>query len=296
MDAEPDGAPVALVTGGTSGIGEETTLELARRGWRVVFVGRDRARCEAVYARAATTGLRPRLDHRLADLSDPRQVRELADGLARHGPAVSVLVNNAGALFTRRELTAQGVERTWALNVLAPYLLTEALWPTLRAHAPARVVNVASEAHRYGHFERNGPASAGRYSGLGTYGASKAAMIQLTRFWADRWVGTGVRAFALHPGFVRSRFATNNRGLVAAGFRFSAALAGIRPATAARYVCRLAADPNVGEESGTYFRKESPSRPAAEATDPEVRARLLAWLASPTGSLAGPSSPRAEAT
>ena len=280
MSSSPAPGRVALVTGGSSGIGAATVVELARQGEPVIFVGRDRHRCERVRSQATAMGPGARVEYRIADLSRTAAVRSLVAGLTDE--PIGLLVNNAGAIFARRELTEEGIERTWALNVLAPYILTEGLWGSLARYSPGRVVNVASEAHRYGSPEPSAPPGSGRYSALRTYGGSKAALIQLTRYWAERVDPARVTVYAVHPGFVRSRFAQNNSGLLGAGFRLSAALAGISCRRAASYVCRLALQASVGAPSGSYVRKTRVALPSRAATDPAIRDRLLAWLESQT--------------
>jgi retinol dehydrogenase 12 len=141
---------ICLVTGATLGIGKETALGLARKGAHVVLVGRDAARTRETAAGIANESGNPQVDFLIADLSSQAEVRRLAAEFKDKYPRLDVLLNNAGAIFTRRETTVEGFERTWALNHLAEFLLTRLLLDTLEASAPARIVNVASTAHTRG--------------------------------------------------------------------------------------------------------------------------------------------------
>src|SRR5262245_11902175 len=198
-----------LITGATSGIGAITARELARRGARSVVVGRDPARCEATLAELRPlTGPDAIPEAIVADLATITGVDRLGDEFRSRHDQLHVLLNNAGAMFAERQLTADGFERTFALNHLAYFRLTNLLLETLKASAPARVVNVASDAHRrmrHG-MEWDNLMGEQRYRPFRAYCQSKLANILFTRELARRLEGSGVTANCLHPGFVRTRF------------------------------------------------------------------------------------------
>lgn len=196
----------AVVTGASSGIGLETARGLAALGAKVVLVCRDQTRAEAaVTSIEGSTGNRD-LHVCLGDLYLMREVRRVAAEIRRRFPLMHVLVNNAGLLHGAREVTAEGLERTFALNHLAPFLLTYELREVLAASRPSRVVTVASAAHRYGRMRLDDLQSERGYTQLGAYGMSKLANILFAREAARRFAGTGVVSNAVHPGGVRSRF------------------------------------------------------------------------------------------
>jgi NAD(P)-dependent dehydrogenase (short-subunit alcohol dehydrogenase family) len=266
---------VCLVTGATSGIGYVTARELARRGATVALVGRDKARVEAAVARIRQeTGAAAVVDYLLADLSSQAQVRQLAQEFTGHYPRLDVLVNDAGAIFTTRQETVDGLEMTFALNHLAPFLLTNLLLDTLKASAPARVVTVASDAHKGATLPFDDLQHArGRYSGLGVYGESKLANIMFTYELARRLAGTGIATNTLHPGFVASGFARNN------GRLYGVAMTLLRPVMVsaekgAQTPIYLATAPEVAGVSGQYFINCKPARSSAASYD-EAAARRL---------------------
>jgi retinol dehydrogenase-12 len=228
---KPLAGRTCLVTGATSGIGEVTARELARKGATVVIVGRDRARCKATVATIRKQASNPAVEYVLADLSSQSEIRRAAaEFLARHS-RLHVLVNNAGALLARRCESVDGIEMTLALNHLAPFLLTNLLLDTLKASAAARVVTVSSHVHEmvrgfdfddpqaarrgfWGYGGRAGPlltfVAPMKHPALLQYARSKLANLLFTYELARRLEGTGVTANALHPGFVATRFTAGN--------------------------------------------------------------------------------------
>ena len=194
-----------LVTGATSGIGEVTALELARMGACVVLVGRSPDRCEASVARIKQATGSSSVEYLIADLSSLAQVRQAADQFKEKHSHLEVLVNNAGAVFLRRQLSSDGFEMTFALNHLSYFLLTILLLDTLKASAPARIVNVSSDSHRGQQLDFNDLQIQKSYGVMKAYGRSKLANMLFTYELSRRLNGASVTVNALHPGAVATR-------------------------------------------------------------------------------------------
>jgi NAD(P)-dependent dehydrogenase (short-subunit alcohol dehydrogenase family) len=263
---------VCVVTGASSGIGQAASVALAGLGATVVLVCRDRGRGETAMAQVAgaATGDAPALE--LADLSSLQQVRALAGRLAGL-PRIDVLVNNAGLVIYHRQLTVDGLEHTFALNHLAPFLLTNLLVPKLEASAPARVVTVASTAHRSARLDLDDPQLERRYSPMLAYSNSKLANIMFTRELARRLDGTGVTANCLHPGTVRTQFGQTGSAWLKLGLMIGGPF--LRsPQAGARTVVYLASSPEVSGESGGYYVSAKRREPSAAARDDGAARRL----------------------
>ena len=266
---------VVVVTGGTSGIGQVAAVELARQGARIVLIARDRAR--VAQALAEISGARPGVAHRAvyADLASIGQTRRVGAEIVATEPRVDVLINNAGALFNRRQLSPDGLEMTFAVNHMAYFVLTEALRPALAASAPARIVNTASGAHLGAKLDFDDLQSEHAYSGFQVYGRSKLCNILFTRELARRLQGSGVTANSLHPGFVATRFGDRSGGLLQAVMPI-AKLGAISPSRGAETIVYLASSPEVAAVSGLYFYRSRPETPTPEAQDDVAAARLWA--------------------
>lgn len=275
--------PVSVVTGGTSGIGRALVEGLRARPGTVVVVGRDPDRVAKVLAELQATPGPAQLEGAVADLSRIAEVQRLGDELMERFSRIDILVNNAGAFFARREETEEGHERTWALNVLAPFLLTHRLVPRLIADAPTRVVNVASAAHLGHRLDLGDVEGHRRYRGFRQYGRSKLAIIALTYEFAERLAPARVSVNALHPGFVRSGFARNNPGGTALTIRVLARVFGISPERGARTAAFLATSPEVATTTGAYFVREHAVRSSSASYDRATRARLWDGCARATG-------------
>ena len=246
-----------VVTGASTGIGFEVARQSAMRGARVFLVSRDPGRLEVARRQILVGAPEAELETFPTDLSSLKEVRRLAEGISRR-PPVHILLNNAGAVFARRQLTPEGHERTWALNVLGPFLLTNLLKPTLTFAAPARVVNVSSAAHRSGRMHWEDLEGEQRYRAYRLYSQSKLAVLLMTYEMARRWRSSRISVNACHPGFVRSRFGQNNPGLYGRGFRILEMLFGISPKRGAETPLHLAFDPVGGSHSGGYFSHGAP--------------------------------------
>ena len=270
-------AKTIVATGATSGIGEVAVLELARLGARIVFVARDEGRAEATLRNLEA--IAPRLGHRvhLADLSSMAETRRVGAAIAASEPRIDVLINNAGAMFADRRATPEGLERTFALNHMAYFLLTATLRETLASSAPARIVSTASAAHAGATLDFDDLQTARRYSGWRAYGRSKLANILFTRELARRLAGTGVAANCLHPGFVATRFGDESGGWTSRLMPLARAFA-IAPDEGADTIVHLASSPKVEGATGAYFVKRAIAEPSAAARD-DAAAKLL-WEAS----------------
>jgi NAD(P)-dependent dehydrogenase (short-subunit alcohol dehydrogenase family) len=263
-----------VITGATSGIGLETALRLAERGARLALVGRDRRRGEAALAAVRQRASGCDIQIHYADLMRLGEVRRLAFDLLSALPRIDVLLNNAGAIFRERQETADGLERTFALNHMAYFLLTDLLRDRLVESAPARVVNVASEAHRGARLDFADLQNARNYTGWSAYRRSKLANILFTRQLARRLEGTGVTANCLHPGFVASRFGDETGGLFRLGLSWAKSLFAISPEQGARTSVHVATAPEPGITSGRYYVKSKPATPSPAALDDVAAVRL----------------------
>lgn len=258
-----------VVTGASAGIGTATALGLAARRASLALVGRDRGRLDDVARRCKEAGS-PEVQVYRCDFAVLDEVTTLAASLLEDLPRIDVLVNNAALVLQRREETVDGFEKTFAVNHLAPYLLTRLLLDRLVASAPARVVNVSSDAHTFGPLDPADYMSTQSYKPLRVYGRSKVANILFTVELASRLEGTGVTVNCLHPGFVSTSLGRDNKlGLL---FVKLASPFIKKPADGAATVLLLAADEVA--ESGAYFIGRGVATPRPWATDPDLARRL----------------------
>lgn len=266
-----------LITGATDGIGKETARALAKQGATVVIVGRSREKGERVLAELKQTTGNANIELLLADLSSMNEVRALAEAFKAKHNRLDVLVNNAGAIYDKREVTVDGYERTFATNHLAYFLLTNLLLDLLKKSAPARIVNVASEAHKSGKLDFDDLQSEKNFSTFTVYGTSKLANVLFTYELARRLAGTGVTANCLHPGVIASGFGNSTNWLLRAGF------AVVRPfmidaVKGAQTTIYCASSPEVEGVTGKYFKNKRPY-PSRKLTHNEAIAKRL-WDAS----------------
>lgn len=266
---------ICLVTGTTSGIGKETALGLAQMGATVVMVARDRERGETVRDEIRARSGNQHVDLLLADLSSQQAVRQLVEQFRQNYPALHVLINNAGVFSLRRRTTIDGLELMFAVNYLAPFLLTNLLLDMLKASAPSRIVNVSSDAHEAGYINLDDLQSEKSYRFMRPYGQSKLALLLFTYELARRLEGTGVTVNALHPGFVSTNIGqTGLRGIARSAAKFVTSLAGISPEEGAKTPIYLASSPDVAGISGKYFVKGVPRRSAPISYDEALAHRL----------------------
>lgn len=276
----------AVVTGATGGLGRETSMALAERGARLVLVARNRAKAERLAADIAARTGNEQVSLVVADLSIQAQVRGAADEVLATGEPVHVLLNNAGAVFgSPRRLSDDGIEMTFALNHLAYFMLSVLLLDRLRASAPARIVNVASDAYKdaKGPFDFDDVNAQARYSGLRQYAQSKLANILFTRHLARHLEGTGVTVnAATPPRLTATGFARNLHPVANVALRAAAPLL-LSPAKGARSLVHLCASPEVEGVTGTYWSgMRQPDLTPAATSDADA-ARLWALSRSLTG-------------
>jgi NAD(P)-dependent dehydrogenase (short-subunit alcohol dehydrogenase family) len=265
---------VCVITGATSGIGLVAAERLAAMGARLVLVGRDKARGEATITRIKRRSPGAEIRIHYADLSRLVEMNRLTSEIAAIEPRIDVLINNAGAMFAARSVTEDGLERTFAVNHMAYFVLAIRLKERLVAAAPARIVNTASDAHRGNILDFDDLQSARRYRGLTAYGRSKLANILFTREFARRLAGTGVTVNCLHPGFVATRIADNNGGVFRLGVGVAKSLFALSPEKGAETMVHLASSPDVAGITGGYFAKSRPATPTAAAQDDAAARRL----------------------
>lgn len=275
---------VAVVTGATSGIGKEVARGLAAWGARTVVVGRGEERSARIAHEIAVETKNASVESvGVEDLARTSEVRRLAATLLERYPRLDVLVNNAGAVYVRRDVSAEGIERTFALNVLAPFLLTSLLVPSLVAAAPSRVVNVSSAAHRGATVDFADLEMARHYHGFRAYSRSKLELLLLTREFGRRLRGTGVSVNAVHPGFVHSGFGQNNRGAFAGAIWVFGAAFGRRPARGAETPLFVATSPSLDGTSGEYFSNCAPRSGSPASRDAGAARRLYRVCLERTG-------------
>jgi retinol dehydrogenase 14 len=262
-----------LVTGATSGIGKATALGLAARGARVAITGRNRVRADDAAREIAATGGAP-AEVFLADMSSQAQVRRLADEVLDRLDVLDVLVNNVGGYWNTRHVTADGLEHTFAVNHLAPFLLTDLLLDRLRRRAAARVVTVSSHAHAAGRIDFDDLQGERSYSGARAYNQSKLANVLFTYELARRLRGASVTANALHPGVVSTSFGAEDPGRAQ---RLAVPL--LRPfmrspRRGAATSIRLASAAELEGVTGSYFVNSRPATSSDRSHDESAAAKL----------------------
>lgn len=267
-----------LITGATNGIGKEAARQIAETGASVVIVGRTSEKLTRVVAEIKQSSGNPTINGILADLSELGGMHSLAQQFLARYQRLDVLLNNAGALFTERKLTSDGFERTFALNHLSYFLVTQLLLDVLKASAPARIINVASDVHVGGHINFDDLHGASGYSPLRAYSQSKLANVMFTYELAERLATTPVTVNTLHPGMVRSGFGKNNKSVVgrvtSMVLGLLQRLQGVDVVAGADTAVYLACAPEVEGVTGAYWYKRQQKRSSPESLDSTQWKRL----------------------
>ena len=264
---------VVVVTGANSGVGRATSLELAKMGARVVMVARNREKGEAAMSEIKKASKNDSVDLLLADLSSLESVRQLASQIQGKYSRLHVLINNAGLFNQRRHVTSDGYEATFAVNYLAPFLLTNLLLDQLKASAPSRIVNVSSVGHYNGHINFDDLNLEKNYGGWKSYEQSKLALVLFTHELARRLERTGVTTNSLHPGTV----ATNiwSRPLGPMGFIMAVPKLFMKSSReGAETVVHLASSPEVRGATGEYWDNLKVKKSSEESYNEEIAKRL----------------------
>jgi NAD(P)-dependent dehydrogenase (short-subunit alcohol dehydrogenase family) len=269
---------VIVVTGGNAGIGKEAAVGLAGLGGRVIITARNEERGRAALEEIRYRSGNDTADVMALDLASFRSIRSFAADVLDRFDQIDVLVNNAGLILRRRAETEDGFEETFGVNHLGHFLLTDLLLDRLRASAPARVVVVASHAHKGARrgLDFDDLMAERRYRWMDAYNKSKLANIYFARELARRLDGTDVTVNALHPGFVRSEFGRGGDlgGLYGFGIKYLASPFAISPEKGARTTVYLASSPEVDGVSGGYFYKSKPTQPSNVGQDAAAARRL----------------------
>ncbi len=263
-----------ILTGASRGIGRSTALALGAAGADLGLVCRDAARADEAVGAVRAAGARGAIDVFYADLSSLADMKRVAGEIDARYPRIDVLLNNAGGIFPERRSTVDGLEHTFAVNHLAYFVVTALLAPKLRASAPARVVNVASTAHRGVALDFDDLQSERGYSAFRVYSRSKLANVLFTRELARRLAGSGVTANCLHPGVIASHFGQSEGGLLALVMKIGKPFLST-PEKGARTSVYLASSPEVATVTGGYFDDCRVAKPSRQAQDDDAAARLF---------------------
>ncbi len=265
---------VCLVTGATGGLGAATAMGLAHLGAAVIVVGRNASKGRDVVAQIQQEAGNPAAEYVQADLSSQQAIRQLAREVSAKHPKLHVLVNNAGASYSKRRESVDGIETTFALNHLGYFLLTNLLLDTLRASTPARIVNVSSDVHRDVTLDFDDLQARQGFNGYTAYKRSKLANLLFTYELARRLEGSGVTVNAVAPGLAKTGLGLQDGGMSSLAKRIINALMGKSAEEAAQMSVYLASSPEVEGVSGKYFVKGQPV-PSSEASYDEAAAKRL---------------------
>jgi NAD(P)-dependent dehydrogenase (short-subunit alcohol dehydrogenase family) len=262
-----------MVTGSTSGIGQVVAFRLAELGAKVIVVGRNKEKSTATVDRIKEQSGNQQVEYLLADLSVLEEVRGLANQFKKRYSRLDVLINNAGVSMSKRKETGDGFEMTFAVNHLSHFLLTNLLLDTIRASAPARVINVSSSLHSRTGIDFEDLQKTKRYIGMTAYGQSKLANILFTYELARRLNSSGVTVNAVHPGLVATNLSSNSSGLSRAVWRVISLFAK-SPEEGAQTIIYLATSLEVEHITGNYFVNLKPVKSSAASYDENVARRL----------------------
>lgn len=264
-----------LITGGTSGIGRKTAEKLAALDFNVYIIGRSEAACRQTLEQLSSINPAGRHGYYLCDLYLQKNILETAAQIRNDLPRLDVLLNNAGAVHARRELTGEGLEKTFALNHMAYFTLTTALLPLLLQSAPARIINVSSGSHYKGKIEFGNLQGEKDYFVLSAYEKSKLMNVLFTLELARRYNPAQLTANCLHPGKVRTKIGTKNtNAFMGAAWNTFALLSGISEDKGAETSVFLASAEELNGISGRYFDESREKEPLPDAQNPELAKKL----------------------
>mgnify|MGYP001367734493 FL=1 len=263
---------VVLITGSTDGIGRQAALELAALGATVLVHGRDAARGRNVVEEIRTATGNQKVDLFIADLSSLQQVRQLAADITNRCSALHVLINNAGVFMNERQLTVDGLETTFAVNHLAPFLLTNLLLDLLKKSAPSRIITVSSVAHTRGNLDFDNLQAEKSFGGYSSYALSKLANVLFAYELGELLAGTGITSNCLHPGVIGTK-------LLRAGFNIT----GANTSDGAETLIYLASSPETDGMTGKYFQQKQETASSPITHDAPLRKRMWEISAQLTG-------------
>jgi NAD(P)-dependent dehydrogenase (short-subunit alcohol dehydrogenase family) len=274
LNSKPMAGKICMVTGATAGIGYFTARALAAQGAEVIITGRNQQKTENTVRQIKSETGNQSVDYLLADFSDLQQIRELARSFKERFSRLDILVNNAGAFFNTRRQTPYGVELTFLVNHLAPFLLTNLLLETMVSNMPARIVNVSSDAHQYDRMNFDDLGFQRGYFGMKAYARSKLANILFTYELARRLASSQVTVNALHPGHVATDIWKTNFSFIGPALKWVMGLFALTPEQGADNSIYLASSPDVARITGRYFVKHEPVQSAPISCDEKVAQKL----------------------
>ena len=264
---------IILITGATSGIGKAMVLQLAKYGANVILVGRNRPKGEKVLAELKQLTGNGNLDLMTADLSQLTEVRRLASEFKNRYDHLHILINNAGVFSTQRKITKDGFELNFAVNYLAPFLLTHLLLDLLKKSVPSRIINVSSNLHFRGHIYFDDLQLERNYSGFTAYSQSKLALTMFTYDLADYLKGTGVTVNCFSPGFTKTNLGNHSNWYIRIPWKI-VTLFLKPPEKGAETGVYLAVSPEVQSITGAYFRNKKQIKSSPETYDKTIRKKL----------------------
>ncbi|WP_440999687.1 SDR family oxidoreductase [Fodinibius sp. SL11] len=272
---------LCIVTGANSGIGKETARNFTAKGAYVIMICRSKKRAEAARQEIIEDTGNTRIKIILADLSIQQDVQDAAEQISNEFDQIDVLVNNAGLIANEREETIDGIEKTLAVNHLAPFLLTNLLWAELLQSEDARVINVSSEVHKMGAkvFDLDNLQLSENYSAMNAYGISKLCNVMFTHELAKHTTDSSITTYSLHPGVVRTQLA-EEAGWAMKLFYWIGKPFMRSPTSGAATTIYLATSDDVTSMNGQYFKDENVAEPADIAFDDDITSRL--WERSKT--------------
>ena len=256
---------ICLITGATDGIGKETARCLGKQNAQLILVGRNPEKGEKVQKKLIAITGNDQIDIMTADLSNMNAIQKLSVKIHKKYNKLNVLINNAGAFFSKREITDDGFEKTFALNHLGYFLLTKLLLDLIKKGKNSRIINVASGAHIGATLDFDNLQGKNDYSGWAAYKRSKLMNIMFTYKLAELLKDTPITVNTLHPGFVRTRFGDNNTGIVGIGLNLVKKIGAISIKKGAETSVFLATSPTVKGVSGKYFVKCKPEKSSSSS-------------------------------